>query len=294
MEIPNEPGIYLGLSRRQYERIPAVSQSMLKSFGMPTPAHARWSIDNPKAETKEMRLGTVLHCYLLEPDKFKREYIEKPDFTEWPEPILRPNGEPYDNPRRTKEFARREQEFELSHRGKTFMEPGDRSIIDAIGESIAATTKASELLSGEGDNEVGIVWIDEETGLLCKALADRIVIRDGERIAIDIKTCDSARDFEWDCLKRGNHLQAPWYLEGLTRADLRCQRFLHIVLETEPIYGVRVLELDDKALALGDEIIRGYLATYAECIRNGHWPSYKDEIETVQLPRRAFYGTELE
>ncbi len=48
------------------------------------------------------------------------------------------------------------------------------------------------LNGGKGMNEVSIVWVDEQTGLKCKARLDRLTVYRGYPFVLDLKTSKDA------------------------------------------------------------------------------------------------------
>lgn len=280
-----KPGIYTNVDRATYNRIPAVSQSMLKPFKR-SPAHALERMLHPVAESDAMRLGTLIHTYLLENDDFLNRYIELPDLTQG---ILTKQGKPATTPKATDEYKARLAAFGQANIGKLFVQPEDMEILKGIGESIAAHSTAASLLSCDGQSEVAVVWECPDTGLLCKALLDRLCTLDGERIVLDVKSCENASlsSFSRDAATYQHCLQVAFYLWGLSCVGEPANRFLHLCIETAPPYGVAVYELDDESIAQGMKEQADYLSQYAECKASGRWPGYEQGIQAARLPRYA-------
>lgn len=279
-------GVYPGLPRAAYASIPAVSQSILKLMRR-TPAHAKAAIDFPPEPTDAMRLGTLIHTALLEPKRFASRYVVMPDLTQG---IVDKNGEPYKAPKLTNEYRARVKQFGAENVGKLFIEADEKATCDAIAESIAANETASGILSEPGESELAIVWEDKATGLLCKALIDRLADNWAQWIAADLKTTEDAGPgaFARDALKYGHHIQTAFYLTGLARVGQPAHRFLHIVCEKARPHAVAVYELDDESVDQGIRECEDYLRQYAECQASGHWPAYPTSIQTVRLPRYGF------
>lgn len=278
-------GIRQNVSRAEYDAIPAVNQSALKGFRR-SAAHARLYLDGQHQPTADQQLGTLIHLYLLQPDVFSRDVVTMPDFTAG---LTDDKGNEYANPRATKKYKALVAEFEADHEGKQVIGPADMDLLVSIGESVAGCEMAVHLLSAPGSTEVAVVWRDERTGLLCKALMDRVVGLDGSTVVVDIKSVVDASPgaFSRDCAKYGYHIQVPYYLDGFDALAPAARRFLHVAVEKSPPFGVAVYELDEEAIIQGRVEYRAYLDQYAGCLRTGRWDGYPDRVEVLSLPRYA-------
>jgi exodeoxyribonuclease VIII len=106
---------------------------------------------HPPQPTAAMDFGTALHCAVLEPIRFSKEYIAAPKVD-----------------RRTKEGKATWAAFEADNADKSVMDADDFLTVQRMRESAWAHPIAKQLLSGQGHNEVGAVWVNEETGITCK------------------------------------------------------------------------------------------------------------------------------
>jgi len=266
-----EPGIRQGMSRAEYEAIPAVNQSLLKHYRR-SAAHARVQMLSPHEPSESQELGTAIHCAILEPSRFAEEYVVSPKFD-----------------RRTTKGKQDAADFENANIGKCRIDADDYATCQGIAEAIAASDTASWMLTTPGRQELGAVWIDPDTGLSCKALIDRITSHAGSTVVIDLKSTKDASPnaFARDVLNYGYHVQAAFYLDGLNVLGPASRRFVVIAVEKEPPYGVAVYELDDEWIDLGRDAYRDYLRKHAACLASGHWPGYSDAIIPISPPRWA-------
>jgi hypothetical protein len=74
-ELP--PGIHPGVPFADYQAMRGINQSTLKHFSR-SAAHVRHSLDDRRPGTPAQLLGTAMHCALLEPDRFRRDYFLPP------------------------------------------------------------------------------------------------------------------------------------------------------------------------------------------------------------------------
>lgn len=280
------PGLYPGIPRTEYEALDAVNYSVLRHFRR-SPAHAREYQLNGMKTTGPMELGTLVHFALLEPERFRDTCLAMPDFAAG---LTDDAGQPYASPRATKKYKQRMADFQHANIDKTIVRAEDHAVCRAIGEAVAGHETAAELLGGGPvENEVGIVWEDPVTGLLCKGLVDRLTTLGGRRVLVELKTTTDAgpRAFAQSCAAFGYAIQANLYMRGLMLLGRPVFRFLHVVCETAPPFAVAVYELDLDSLDQGWRECQDYLRQYAACLRSGRWPGYSQRIEPLSLPRYA-------
>lgn len=266
-------GVYY-LDRGAYSAIPAVTQSLLKQFKR-SPAHARESMLHPKEPSEALNFGNAIHCAILEPDRFVEDYVVAPKIE-----------------RRSAAGKAAWIEFEDQNRGKEIISQDDYSMCQRMMESCYANDVAAALLSGNGRNEVTLLWTDRDTDVRCKALLDRVTSFLGWTCVIDIKSTRDAsqRGFARQVAQLEYHLQAAFYLEGLNALSPADRRFLFVAIEKESPYCVTVFELEDESLKQGAAAFRQHLKTYAQCVTNGVWPGYPIGIVPLQIPTWAMEG----
>lgn len=67
------PDIIYDLPEQEYFKLDAASNSLLSKVKR-SPAHAKEAMDNPADPTPSMRLGSLMHTLVLEPEKFEERY----------------------------------------------------------------------------------------------------------------------------------------------------------------------------------------------------------------------------
>lgn len=266
--IPNEQirtGLYPGLTRVEYERIPAINVSTLEHFER-SAAHAREAMIHPKAPSAAMDLGTALHVAVLEPARFAKEYVAAPKCD-----------------RRTKDGKQAWAEFESEHPAANVMDASDFIDVLKMRESLYRHPIAAAMLRSFGHNEVGVVWQNEETGLQCKGLIDRISPFDGWTWVIDLKKVRDASRHGFSKATKTYHYgaKAAYYLDGCNFVSPRERRFAWIAIEDYPPYAVAVYEPDDTAIAVGRSKYMRWLRLYQEAIETNTWPGYDAQIEAL-------------
>lgn len=272
-----QDGIHKGLSRSEYESIPAVNQSTLKLFRK-TAAHAREYMQHPQKPTEAMNLGNAIHCAILEPAKFESNYIVAPKID-----------------RRTALGKAEWVQFEEDNRGKEIISQDDYDVCKAMVLACYGDPVVTQLLSGPGTNELAVVWTDKETGMRCKALLDHVTSFAGYTAVIDLKSCGDASQSEFarSIAKYAYHEQAAFYLDGLNVLAENYRRFFFIAIEKVAPYGIAIYELEDESMKQGQIAFRKHLNQYAECVKTNIWPGYVSGICPIQIPTWAMEGVEL-
>jgi hypothetical protein len=257
------PGLYPGISRAAYEAIPAINVSTLLHFEK-SAAHAREAIVHPRKPTEALEIGTAFHCAVLEPARFANDYAAAPKVD-----------------RRTKDGKATWAKFEEENPDRELLDADDFVMVSRMRDSVWAHPIAKQMLSGIGHNEVAVVFQDEETGLLCKGLMDRISVFDGWTWIIDPKsTIDaSRRGFSREIKKHHYAAKAAFYADGCNVVSPRHRRFAWIAVEKTPPYAVAVFEPDDEAISAGRSQYRRWLRDYEEAKRTNVWPGYPADVQ---------------
>jgi hypothetical protein len=263
-------GKLLGLVRVSidlYHEGPGISSSGLKEM-LKSPAHYRAYRDKPQADTPTFRFGRLVHLRLLEPELFKTSTIVEVKI-------------PGDGRSAAVKAARAAQEtqFAVDSLGKEILSPGEASQLEAIAKATSQNKLASAILGG-GSTEVSVYWVDEATGVLCKARAD--LIR-GEAI-FDLKTCYSAqaREFQKALVGYQYHVSAALYVDGF-QTVMPVKHFSWIALEKTPPYAFGFYAADQELLNAGRVEYQKALLRYAECEATGVWPGYEQTFINVSL-----------
>jgi hypothetical protein len=274
-------GLHVGLTRDQYEAIPAINYSTLKLFSR-SPAHAREYMIHPPKPTEAMDFGTACHTAILEPMRFDREYVLAPE-------EIGDDGQLHHVTRRSNTGKATWAAFEEANRGKGVLSREEMEACRGISEAIYRHSVAKELLSAPGKTELAAIWTDPKTQLRCKALLDRFTRHAGWPVIVDLKTTEDARprEFMRGLVRYSYHEQAAFYIEGLRVLAPGRRKWRWVVTEKDRPFGVAVYEPDDEMLEEGHFLFREHLDQFAECQASGVWPSYPEGIETLTLPRWA-------
>lgn len=252
-----------------YHRSTALGSSGLREL-LRSPAHY-WAayLDPeraPRAETAAMRLGTMAHLAVLEPELFAGV-------------VVAPKVD-----RRTKEGKAAWAAWEIESAGKAVATGDELAQASAIAAAVQSHPAAAALLSG-AEREVSAEWIDPAHGVRCRARFDALSRERG--IIVDLKTTEDARESEFSrsIAKWGYHTQAAHYLEAYRAAyGEHARAYVWIVAEKAAPYGVRVYTASPDLIARGNADRDRAIETLAECLREDKWPGYPVEISEIDLP----------
>ena len=256
------------LSNAAYHALDAVSKSDLDRIAR-SPAHWKYG---EREETAAMRIGSAVHCAVLEPERFATDYAVAP-----PTSLC---------DKRTKAGKEQFAAFEEENAGKTVLTFEEGTLCAHLAASVRAHPRAAALLSA-GQPEVSAFWNDPEFNVRCRARYDWLT-PDG--LALDLKTTQdaSAGAFAKSCANFRYHVQSAWYQDGYLQAtgDLPLG-FVFIAVEKTPPYAVALYELDGEAVDYGRALARRDLARYVTARELDVWPAYPDTIQPLSLPRWA-------
>lgn len=253
------------LSNAAYHQHPAVSKSHLDEAHKSGRHYWARYLDPNRVKpepTPAMTLGSGFHAMALEPDVYEQEFCVAPEI------------------KRTTKAGREEwAAFVAENKKKTILTPDQVALCRAMTESVMSHPAASAILSLDGEAEQTFTWTDEQTGEACKCRPDYLV--DG--MAIDLKTTVDAspEGFAKSVNNFRYHVQANWYLRGAPNAS----QFVFIAVEKTPPFAVAVYVASPEMVAAGGRAADLDLANLAQWRREDVWPSYSNQIETLNLPR---------
>ena len=177
-------------------------------------------------------------------------------------------------------------EREQEQSGKSAVSVKQKETAEAMARRLMEFPCVERFLEN-AETEVSIVWIDAETGLLCKARLDAV---SAWQIADAKKTRKAASWDTWAHTMRnfGYDGQAAFYRAGLNaalKADGRkvptVPTFTFFVCEDQPPYLPAVYDLIQEPTTVsfdwyvvGNERWAGALQQVRYCLDAGHWPAY--------------------
>lgn len=271
-------GVYRDVSPVIYHQWKAASNTALGHL-MRSAAHMLAYMKEAYMETPAQTIGRAVHAAVLEPDRFKVDYC----------------AFPADLKRTTTEGKDVWAGMAEAYGEGNVLKHADYLTCLLLQKAVRKCTSAHGLLTGAGDCELSLVWIDPATGVKCKARWDRYSPQIAGGAIVDLKTTGDAsiRSFERDIFKYGYHRKAAFYLRGAKVLETPVGHFGLIAAEKSPPYGVQCYRLFEGATTAGDEVIEALLKKYAKCEESGEYPGYPDEVRDITIPDYAWIQNDL-
>lgn len=267
-----EPGLYQRHDFVAYCAWRAANHSSLRHMERsPMHAYHAWAQGGERA-TSALTIGDATHAAVLEPERWTQQYAEGPT-----------------GRRGTKAWNAAIEEAD----GKTLLKPDEYGEVLQMRDRVMSHPIAGPLITTAnelGAIEVSWVWDDELTGVRCKARTDALSRYKGYPVVVDLKTTASDASvwaFGKSCATYWYHTQARFYLDGLQTLAPADRRFLFIVVEKAPPYGIQVHELLPAEMEVGRIAVDKWLRRWRDCAEKNEWPGYPLDIAHPELPKYA-------
>ena len=260
-----EPGIYYDMPRAEYDKIRpkvALNYSTIKAArgdGTMFDLHAQMHRPVNSNTTGSMLVGNATHARSYEPYNYSQDYSSEPEI---------PEGETRSH--KTYQDAKKA----LKASGKIMLTDKQYAAVDGMWKSLQSEPDAKHLFNRDSTYETTVVWIDEESGVLCKCRADEVCV--GERSASDLKTAKSEIDrrFRYSITDYAYDIQAAMCIDGLRANGVEIDSWIWPVVRNTWPYTTNVIQAPQAML---DEARREYkdlLKYYAWCVKENTWPAH--------------------
>lgn len=260
-----QAGLIPGIPIETYHSGLGVSKSQLDQLAK-SPAHYLASLTTPRKETAAMRIGSLFHGLVLEPERVKIAVAPACD-------------------KRTKDGKAAWEAFCLENAGAEIVTAEEGEMLTGMVASVRAHPAANALLSGPGVAEGSAYWVDEQSGELCRCRPD--FYRQDLGIIVDLKSTEDAspEGFARSIAKYGYHRQNAMYVDGVeaSTGDF-VKGFVFVVTEKSAPYCTAVYSLDMQGVEIGRDQYKRLLLDLADCKVAKKFPGYSDRIETLSLP----------
>jgi len=241
-------------------------------------------LEDEGEEKDHFRIGRAAHLFLLEPHKFKAQYVVEPvhqGFTKDGKPTTSANAL----------SVKEAKEHWLSQQKPDALIVSQQELDELVGmiEAVLEHPQAAGLLSN-GVAETTIRWTDEETGVMCKARPDYLSRIGDELHLIDFKTTRDIRAgiFANDGLKMGYGTQLAFYHDGVVKALGRQPTSITIIaVEKKPPHEAVVYLLNDDWFEYGQRFYKHALKIYKKCRDTGKFPAFQNGSQMLSMPSRA-------
>jgi len=256
------------LTNAEYHASPAISKSGMDLIRR-APALYAYRRDNPQEQTPAMRLGTLTHSAVLEPEVFAHSVIARPEGID----------------RRTSAGKADWAAFEIQAEGREIITNEEGAKLAAIRDAVRSHPAAAKALAGSPVIEQSIFW--DADGIACRCRPDAVTERG---VIVDLKTTRDAspEGFAKSIAQYRYHVQAAFYSDGYKAAFGEPPRgFVFIAVETEPPYLVAVYVASETMTSRGRIDYQTDLDTFRRCRDANEWPGYSDAPLTIDLPKWA-------
>ena len=266
----------------EYHGNAAISHSKLETFRRRPALYYRRYVTKqiaPEQPTSAFRLGSAVHCSVLEPTELPARYAIRPDGLD----------------RRTKEGKEKFAAFEAANAGKIGIDTDEAAQVIAMTDAVRQHPLASELF-GNGAAELswrtqGSLPLQCRTDWFC---ADGCSLSQGHPYVADLKTVESLNgedfgSFEKSVFKYGYHRQAGFYLPLVSEILGRpVFDFFFVAVEKCEPFGVGVYRISDAAAGLGQDETIEDLLRLKQCIDSNEWPNIEPTLREIGVP--SWYG----
>jgi exodeoxyribonuclease VIII len=249
------------LSNEDYHKSPAIGSTGLKLI-IRSPAHFRYQ-EPVEHDTRAKQIGTALHCAILEPDRFARDYL----------------------------VAQCDDRRSALYKGLAADAGGDRVItmtehrrITSAQSAAYRNKKVRELLEYPGRYELSVHAKCPETGVAVKCRFDKKL---DDLRAFDLKKTQDARPSPFGRSIDGYmyHLSVAYYMDVWYWATgERIKAMPLIAIEEKSPHACMIHALPDDWIQQGRYEYQQALRIYAECLDKDEWPSYDEEECIAEMP----------
>ncbi len=262
------PGVY-EITSKEYHASAGVSRSKLIDIKDPLTYYKK-HVDKdrkPKIKTRDMIIGNLVHTLVLEPLLADAEYIVKEKI----------NGA-------TKEGKKYNAEFKLLVENRDIVESDDCTLSKKMAEEILKYQIFTRMTEG-AKIEKSIYWVDEESGLLCKARPD--IWNDNLDLVCDLKTnpdCDVDSINGHVIKKYGYHMQAAMQLDAIASITGKViNNFYFLLAGKEQPFMPRVLRLREGWIELGRKHYKDALKILNVCMKTNLWSLDREKIYDIEF-----------
>jgi exodeoxyribonuclease VIII len=268
---------FFHVTDEDYHRGPGYSSSDICNL-LRSPAHYRAAKAYPK-RTPAMELGTQIHEFMLQPERFHARYLVEPEIT----------GPKNRNPWKADWEAFKAR---CEAEGKAPMDRQTFAVIEGVAGAVCDHPSGAAMLE-TSVRELAAYVQDPDTGLVRKAKAD-LALPWG---LADLKTTDDARQGSFIRTVRAfhYHTKAAWYLDVFNALlpDTPLDAFVWIAAEKAPPYGIACYAASPAMLESGRKTYQKALDVLSNCIETNVWPCYEGEILPLEFPDYMMKGDDL-
>lgn len=253
----------------------ALSRGDIVSY-LRSPAHFyEHHFGEPEKEpTEAMKFGTAAHTMLLEPEKFRKKYIEMPDFGDF---------------RSSKNKAERDAWLSDQPPGAIICTKEDLECLVGISQSLLKHPIAKDIFKDGVCEAIGY-YRDPVTGFKCRVKPD--FVSKSWQAVVDFKTARDARKhyFSKTIWENRYDIQLAMYSHGVREiSNWQSENRVWVVAEKKRPYPVWVYVADKNMNDIADSDYRKGLDGILSCLVANNYNFYQEAAEEISLPRYAIW-----
>lgn len=250
------------MSYAEYDRMPGVRWSRLRAMAV-SAMHYQAAV---ATDTAPRRLGRAVHSAILEPGEFRERWVCYSGRRD----------------KRTKEY----QAFLAENEDKEILSAKEMNHVIQCAAAVRRHPVAMRHLGGAAEHVV--TWLDQLTGLRCKARCDLVAPPFHLELKSSARLDDRA--FARTAANLGYHVGLAFHHDGLVANGLELDpEPLIIGVETAPPFDVVVFNLPEASMLAGRREYQRLLVKVADCAHDGLWPGRApDKVVPLVLPDWAF------
>jgi len=241
-----------------------LSFSSLSAFKISPWHFIQYKLGKKEPPTPAMIYGSMVHCYILEPDKFDERYFALDDTAK----VAEIGG---GNPRATKVYKEWKAEQTSNIGNREIVETGKMQQAKIIGEQVRNNDAVRYAMGKEGENEYKIEW--EYMGFKFRGIIDRRK----EKENLDIKTCPDAepRKFHRDVVYNDHYLQGAMYSIGDGGGVKK-----HTMIAVDGTGGISVHPISNLLMKAGFDEYQRLMTAFCSCIIKEDWDKNMEFFST--------------
>lgn len=267
-----------------------------------SPAHYLHWVSHPEDDESSTALafGKAFHTATLEPELFGSLYTVLPADAPRDLRHLRDAKTKGDSTKASIEWW---DEWDARSAGRMLLSASDYAQVVAMATSLRRyvmtfksggrdiAVKCGELFD-ECAKEVTVRWVDDETGLPCKARAD--LYAPDLNFAGDLKSCLNASRaaFSRAINTHRYHVQHAHYCEGFRACGAPLSTFGFFPVEKIRPHVAASWHIDGPSESRGWEIRQRSIRKLAHCVKTGEFPGYTTTVEPIGIPAYGHYDSD--
>jgi exodeoxyribonuclease VIII len=240
------------------------SKALLQS-----PLHYRAYLEQPREETKALRVGSAVHAFTLTPELAAASYAVAPDVD-----------------RRTKDGKDAWSAFTAQNEGKTILTADEWELINRVSQSMSAVIRKT----GAHITATELMLSVDYMGIKLKSAID-LVLEDETGVWLyDLKTCEdsSPKGFLAAVRAYRYNLQNVFYRTVYEKAfNTKIAGFRFIATEKTPPTCSATYQIGPELLSYGYEDFIKAVELYKACTALNEWPGYPDEVQVIDINAQA-------